>query len=114
MFYSHKLSYNKMVLLALWIIFCFSAFDGAFTLWGLNLNAIEEVNPIMNSLIAYCPDVFMVYKLALPIILSVITWHMRNKVRWLIICGLTIVLCIYTVIIVFHICWILQNRPLSI
>ena len=109
MFYSLKLSYNKIVIFGSCVVFCFSTLDGALTLWGLCHNAIKEANPVMRSLITFNPYIFMIYKMALPIVLGIISWKIHDRSQRLIRYGLVLLLCIYTAIVGFHIYWIVQN-----
>ena len=46
-----KMRVNKTIILGSVTLFVLSVIDGALTLWGLGLGAIEEVNPVMQWLI---------------------------------------------------------------
>jgi Na+/proline symporter len=88
------------------VLFVLSVIDGALTLWGLGLGAIEEVNPVMQWLIEKGPVAFMAVKLLLPVILGLIFWKIRNRSRKFVACSLGLVLIVYVVVMVLHVYWI--------
>ena len=95
-----------MIILGSVAFFILSLLDGALTLWGLGLGAIEEVNPFMQLLIEKSPIAFMTVKLSIPIILGLVFWKIRNRSRKFVTCSLGLVLIAYSVAMVFHVYWI--------
>lgn len=82
--------------------------DALITLWGLHLGVIEEVNPIMSWLIAKSSVAFIGYKLALPVILGLIFWRIRNRSRRLVKYGMVLVLMVYAVVVGMNV-WVAAN-----
>jgi len=92
-----------MVILGSVAFFILSLLDGALTLWGLGLGAIEEVHPVMQCLIEKSPIVFIAVKSSLPVILGLILWKIRKRSRKYVTCSLGLVLIAYTVVMGFHV-----------
>jgi len=92
------------------MLFVLSLIDGALTLQGLSLGAIEEANPVMQWLIQKNPLVFMAVKLSLPVILGFIFWRIRNRSHRFVACSLGLLLIVYSVVMIFHVYWIIVDR----
>lgn len=81
--------------------------DGAATFWGLHLSAIEESNPMMNSLYEINPIFFILYKLFLSgILYGLILTKRMPTIRFVKILSVAASI-IYTFIIGLHGIWIL-------
>jgi len=102
-------SRDKVILVGSIGLLILSLLDGALTLWGLSLGAIEEANPVMLGVIKKSPFVFMVVKLSLPVMLGFVLWGIRNTSRKLVIYGLRLVLIVYSVVIGQHVWWIINS-----
>jgi len=102
-----RLSLDKQTVVGSVSVVFFSLADGALTIWGMDRGVIEEANPVMQLLIIKSPIGFMAVKLALPVILGLIFWRIRNKTRKLVTYGLVIVLGVYAVVTGFHVYWII-------
>ncbi|MDA8441922.1 MAG: DUF5658 family protein [Peptococcaceae bacterium] len=85
-----------------------SALDAALTLWGLNLQVIQEANPVMRMLIASHPGVFLLLKLTIPIALGFYCWWKRDSDRKLVSYALRIAVGMYTVVSMFHLYWVVM------
>lgn len=107
MFHNKSLTFNQKILLASHVFLSLSISDGLLTLWGLKLNVIEEVNPIMKLIISKSPTEFMAIKLLLPILVGVFCWMVKDKARKLVIFILGFVISIYTLLIMLHVYWIM-------
>jgi hypothetical protein len=83
--------------------------DGALTLRGLELGAIEEMNPVMRWIIEKSPIAFMAVKLSLPVMLGFVLWKIRNRSRKFVASSLWLVLIVYSVVMMFHACWIINS-----
>jgi len=77
------------------------------TLWGLDIGAIEEVNPVMRRLIEENPIVFMTVKLSLPVMLGFVLWEIRNRSRKFVDCSLWLFMIVYSVVMVLHVYWVI-------
>ena len=97
---------DKSIIVSSIVYLILSLLDGALTLWGLGQGAIEEVNPIMQSLITQSPIVFLTVKLLLPVILGLIFWRIRNTSCKFVAWSLGLVLIVYAVVMLFHVYWI--------
>lgn len=80
--------------------------DGGLTLFGLNLEVVEEVNPLMDRLILASPQGFMVVKFLIPLIFSLLLWKKRHQLRKHIVYLLGFVFALYTFVMLLHAYWI--------
>ncbi|KUO66113.1 MAG: hypothetical protein APF84_12390 [Gracilibacter sp. BRH_c7a] len=96
----------KMILLFPIILFILSIIDGILTLWGLRLNIIEEVNPMMKFFIKLSPVVFMAIKIFLSLLLIALLWRIGDRLHKSIIYLLWFSFVVYSLVIIFHIYWI--------
>jgi hypothetical protein len=85
---------EKGIVIASLALLILSLLDGALTLRGLKLGAIEEVNPVMLWLIEKSPIAFMASKVLLPVMLWLVFWQIRNRSRKLVRYGFGVVLII--------------------
>jgi len=99
-------SRDKAIIVSATVFLCLSLLDGALTLWGLGQGVIKEVNPMMRWLIEENPIVFMTVKLSLPVMLGFVLWEIRDRSGKFVACSLWLVLIVYTVVMVFHVYWI--------
>ena len=97
---------EKVIIVGCTMFFILSVIDGALTLRGLGLGAIEEVNPIMQWVITQSPIAFMAVKLSLPVILGLILCKIRNRSRKFIAYSLGFVLIVYSVVMGLHVYWL--------
>lgn len=67
-----SVSVDKQIVIGSVLVLLLSSINGALTLWGIGLGAIEEANPIMQLLITKSPVGFMAVKLSLTVILGII------------------------------------------
>ena len=81
---------EKFIIVSCAILYVLSATDGILTLWGLSLEAIQEVNPLMQLIINKSPVGFMALKLSVPIILGFVLWKIKTKIYLLL--GLVLVM----------------------
>lgn len=107
MFLQKYFTPSDKLLLTLAIIFVLSFTDGALTLWGLKLGAIEEANPVMRVLITASPNAFMIVKLLLPISLGLLFWQLRHGLLKLLKLFLRLVLLGYVLVTMLHVYWII-------
>lgn len=63
-------SRDQAIIIGTILFLILSLFDGALTLWGLGLGAIEEVNPFMEWLVGKSPILFMAVMILIPVILG--------------------------------------------
>lgn len=96
---------EKGILLASGLLLIFSAFDGAMTLWGLRIEAIEEANPLIQGLIATRPYEVMSAKLLLPVVLGSLCWLARDRSWRFIKYSLGLVVVTYLLTDLFHLYW---------
>jgi hypothetical protein len=108
MFPTKNIIADKKLLLALATLFILSAIDGGLTLWGLGLKTIKEVNPLMQLLVTKSSGGFMAVKLALPVVVGVIFWQIKNRSRRFVNYSLGLILIVYTIVLMFHVLWILE------
>ncbi|MDR3585515.1 MAG: DUF5658 family protein [Desulfosporosinus sp.] len=94
---------RKLIIAGCTVLFLLSLLDGALTLWGLRIDAIEEVNPVMQWLTEKSRIAFMAVKLSLLVILGFIFWRIRNRSRKFVVCLLGLVLIVYSVVIGLHV-----------
>lgn len=73
------MKYKKVFLGISLIIAALNLFDGFITHFGLELNAIEEANPIMHLLWSTSPTMFLVLKVALSVFISIISYLVYKK-----------------------------------
>ena len=106
---SWLLTSEKGIIVGSIVFLILSLLDGALTLWGLGLGAIEEVNPLMQWLIEKSPIVFMSVKLSLPVMLVFVLWRIRNRSRKFVTYSLGLVLSVYAVVMVFHVYWVVGS-----
>ncbi len=97
---------NRGIVAAVLVFFVLSALDGVLTLWGLYLDVIQEVNPLMRLLIDNHPQLFLFLKLLVPVILGVYCWWNRDTARKLVIYALVFVVGLYIIVSLFHVYWI--------
>lgn len=100
--------FDKRLLSSIVILLIFNILDGLLTLWGLQLQLIEEVNPLMQQLMMAKPIALMIVKILLPILLGAALWHIRNTSRKLVSYGLGLVLTCYSGVMILHGYWIIQ------
>lgn len=96
---------EKGILLASALLLILSGIDGAMTLWGLRIEAIEEANPIMQRFIATRPEGVMSAKLLFPVILGALCWLARDRSERFIKYSLGLVLVTYFLTDLFHLYW---------
>jgi len=100
------MSRDKAVIIGTILFFVLSLLDGALTLWGLGLGAIEEVNPIMRRLIEKSPIVFIAVKVPIPVMLGFIFWWIRDRSRRFVYCSLELLLIVYSMVMMLHVYWL--------
>lgn len=96
---------EKGILLASALLLILSGIDGAMTLWGLHIEAIEEANPLMEGLIVTRPGAVMSAKLLLPVVLGVLCWLVRERSQRMIKYSFGLVLVMYLLTDLFHLFW---------
>ena len=101
------MSRDKAIIFGFIVFLLLSLMDGALTLWGLRIGVIEEVNPLMLSLIENSPIVFIVVKASIPFILGFVLWRIRNKNRRFVEYSLGLILAVYIIIMAFHVYWMI-------
>jgi len=99
-------SREKIIIVGCTVLFILIGMDGVLTLLGLELGAIEEVNPVMRYIIGKNPIAFMAVKLSLPIMLGFVFWRIRNRSHRFVAWSLGLVLIVYAVVRTFHVYWI--------
>jgi len=100
--------FDKRLLSSIVILLIFNILDGLLTLWGLQLQLIEEVNPLMQQLMMAKPIALMIVKILLPILLGAALWQIRNTSRKLVSYGLGLVLTCYSGVMILHGYWVIQ------
>ena len=96
-------SRDRAIIVGSIVFLILSLLDGALTLWGLGLGAIEEVNPVIQWVIIQSPIAFMAVKLSLPVILGIIFWRIRDRSGKFVACAWGLVLIVYAVVMVLHV-----------
>lgn len=105
----HRLSiFDRRLIIFIIVLLVFNILDVLFTLWGLQLEVIEESNPLMQQLIINNPIAVMTIKIVLPIFLGAALWHIRNTSRKLVSYGLGVVLTCYSCVMIMHGYWIIH------
>ena len=97
---------NRGIIVATAAFFVLSIGDALLTLWGLKLDVIEEVNPLMRELIERKPWLFISLKTLIPVALGTYCWLRRDSDRKLVTYALVLSLGVYVVVSIFHIYWI--------
>ena len=97
---------NRGIIIGTALFFVLSIGDALLTLWGLKLEVIEEVNPLMRELIAQKPWLFISLKTLIPVALGAYCWLRRDSDRKLVTYALVLSLGVYVVVSMFHIYWI--------
>lgn len=97
-----KIVYGSIFLILL------NGIDGALSLWGIMIGVTQEVNPLMRWLMNLSSVAFIIYKLAMPTILAVLFWLLRNRSRMLVTYGLGLSLIVYSVVMLTHAYWIVK------
>ena len=100
--------FDKRLLSSIVILLIFNILDGLLTLWGLQLQLIEEVNPLMQQLMMAKPIALMIVKILLPILLGAALWQIRNTSRKLVSYRLGLVLTCYSGVMILHGYWVIQ------
>ena len=100
--------FDKRLLSSIVILLIFNILDGLLSLWGLQLQLIEEVNPLMQQLMMAKPIALMIVKILLPILLGAALWQIRNTSRKLVSYGLGLVLTCYSGVMILHGYWVIQ------
>jgi hypothetical protein len=99
---------NRGIITATLAFFLLSVGDAVLTLWGLSINAIEEANPVMKLLIERYPQIFLLLKIMVPVILGIYCWWNRNTDRKLVTYALGLAIGVYVVVSLFHVYWIIM------
>lgn len=91
------------------ILYILNLLDLVISCIGLKLGCIEEANPFMSALYDLNPYIFGLWKIAIPIILTVIISKLMRFCTETIIIKVLIlsVVCIYVVVLFIHVRWAL-------
>lgn len=101
----------KKALICIGLLVAFlNGFDGFATSYGLSHNIVEELNPIMYSLIQISPFLFLCLKIGLSIFIFYVTFLVYQKSKptfqKLYLASLVAVCFLYTGIFGMHIFWL--------
>ena len=73
------MKYKKGFFVISLIVALLNLLDGFITHYGLELNAIEEANPIMHLLWSTSPILFLILKVALSVFITTISYLVYKK-----------------------------------
>jgi len=85
-------------------IFVLNVLDGILTIVGVTTGTAVEANPLMANLISYHPVLFMLCKLVLVFLGSVILWRSRHNIMAA-FC-IFLLFFVYYAIIIYQLKWI--------
>lgn len=101
---------SQLILLFSALVAVFNLFDGVATHYGLIHNIIEEANPIMATIATSSPALFLCIKIALSIIIVLISYsvykHSQAIFQRFFFLSLVGVLTLYIGIFSMHIFWL--------
>jgi hypothetical protein len=91
---------KKWLLVIVLAIFVLNAMDGLLTVfWVLNYHAVEA-NPFMQDTVHNHPVLFIIVKMSLVLLGSILLWLLRN--RPLAVIGLFAVFLVYYFVVIYH------------
>ncbi|WP_377887454.1 DUF5658 family protein [Alkalihalobacillus sp. R86527] len=90
----------------LYYLACCNIIDGFITYWGVQNSVIEEANPMMKALVHYHPYAFLIFKLALSIVLIFIGIMKFEFDSRFVSASLIVASILYTFIVVYHAYWL--------
>jgi len=71
---------NKTFILVLGILISFlNLFDGFVTNYGYVYNIIDELNPLMDTLLKWSPDLFIIFKFFISVAILLISFAVYHK-----------------------------------
>lgn len=99
---------NRTIAAAVALFFVLNIFDAVATLWGLKLNLIIEINPLMERLIELTPLAFLLVKVLVPLGLAVYCYLFYQNHRKVVTMALGLSLLVYTLVALLHAYWLAQ------